>query len=132
MVLITTRIIGWSAIALSISSCRSNSNFTSTAQNTTDNLAPSPLALIEQRSPVENRSQSALALANTQYIKVVVASQNLVPVPDVNPLNSIALVARQTAANPSRSNYSIDLGDRLDRSSVKKVNQKNYETSNHH
>ena len=102
-VLIAAGIIGWSAIALSISSCSSNSNFTSTAQNTTDNLAPSPMAIVEQRSPVENRSLSTLAPANTQSVKVVVASQHLVPVPDVNLLNSIALV-EQTAANPSRSN----------------------------
>lgn len=103
-VLIAAGIIGWSAIALSISSCRSNSNFTSTAQNTTDNLAPSPMALVEQRSPVDNRSRSTPAPANAQVVKVVVASQNPVPVPDVSPLNSIALVARQTAANPSISN----------------------------
>lgn len=102
-VLIAAGIIGWSAIALSISSCSSNSNFTSTAQNTTNNLAPSPMASVEQRSPVENRSLSTPAPANAQSVKVVAASQNPVPVPDVNPLNSIALV-EQTAANPSRSN----------------------------
>ena len=96
-VLIAAGIIGWIAI-VSISSCSSNSNFTSTAQNTTDNLAPSPMAIVEQ-TPVENRSRSTLV----QAVKVVVASQNPVPVPDVNPLNSIALV-EQTAANPSKSN----------------------------
>ncbi len=99
-VLIAAGIIGGIAI-VSISSCSSNSNFTSTAQNTTDNLAPSPMAIVEQ-TPVDNRL-STLAPATDRSVEVVATSQNPVPVPDVNPLNSIVLI-KQTAANPSRSN----------------------------
>ena len=85
-VLIVAGIIGWIAI-VSISSCRSNSNFTSTAQNAMDNLTPSPMAIVEQ-TPVEHGSRSTPAPANAQSVKVV-AFQT---VPNVNPLNSIALV----------------------------------------
>jgi hypothetical protein len=115
-VLIAAGIVGWSAIALSMTSCSSNSNSTPAAKNTTENLAASPIDRIEQISPVENRSQStpivasSLAPADAHAVKAVAArSQNPIPVPYVNPLNSIVLVAQQQTSIPSASKYQPEL-----------------------
>ena len=58
-VLIAARIIRWSAITLSMSSCNSNSNPTPNAQNpsSTENSASSPIASVDRSAPVENQSQ---------------------------------------------------------------------------
>jgi hypothetical protein len=102
-VFIAAGIIGWSAIALSISSCSSSSNSMPAAQNATDNLAPSPITASEQIAPVENRPQS-LPIPAPAVTAVAAKSPDPVPVPYVNPLSSITLLAQKSAAHRSGSN----------------------------
>jgi hypothetical protein len=62
-VLIAARIVGWSTIALSMSSCNANSSPTPTAQNPhpMGNSASSLIASVDRAAPVEHRSQPIIA-----------------------------------------------------------------------
>jgi hypothetical protein len=106
-VLIAAGVIGWGAIALSTLSCSSNSH--------TANINLAPMAVAEQIAPIQNRDRSAPIVASSAVpssapvsssdVKIATSnSQKPVPVPDVNPLNSITDLAQQPARSESESN----------------------------
>ena len=102
-VLIAAGVIGWSTIALAMSGCSSNSSSASTTPSTNpnQNTAPAPIAVVAQTAPI---------LASSAATQTTVASsQNPVPVPYVNPLNSIAIVAQQQNSDPAKSTQTAQL-----------------------
>jgi hypothetical protein len=115
-VLIAAGVIGWSVIALVTIGCSSNSNSRSDTSNPnlSQNINLAPMAVAEQTAPSEKRHRSATIVASsavpsvapvtTPDVKVpTVSSPSVVPVPDVNPLNSITQLARQPATNLSKA-----------------------------
>ena len=109
-VLIAAGVIGWSTIALAMSGCSSNSSSASTTPSTNpnQNTAPAPIAVVAQTAPIlASSAPSANIHAATQT--TVASSQNPVPVPYVNPLNSIAIVAQQQNSDPAKSTQTAQL-----------------------
>ena len=109
-VLITTGVIGWSAIALAMSGCSSNSSSAATtpAAHPSQNTAPAPIAVVAQTAPILASSAPPGSIpAATKTI--VTSSQNPVPVPYVNPLNSIVLLAQQQNSDPAKFTQTTQL-----------------------
>jgi hypothetical protein len=103
-ILIAAGVIGWSAIALAMSGCSSNSTSISTTPNANSiqNVAPASMAVVEQT--VTTLTSSAPPASTPPATQTTVTSpQNLVPVPYVNPLNSIAIIAQQQNSDPAKS-----------------------------
>jgi hypothetical protein len=109
-VLIAARVIGWSTIVLSISSCNANSHSTLNAQNATATENPALVPIVDKAAVLKTQSQpdpivasspvpSSPSIAPEAPTIAPTKSPDLVQVPYVNPLNSIPLLAQHQIAN---------------------------------
>ena len=99
-VLIAVGVIGWSVIAGSNVSCSSKSN--------TANINLAPMAVAEQTVPVQNPDLSAvppITPIGSPDVKIATISSPA-PVPYVNPLNSIADLARKPTTDAKEQSNS--------------------------
>jgi hypothetical protein len=110
-ILIAVQVIGWSTLALSMVSCNANSHATLNAQNPPSEKNVVSSSMIDTAPPLKNQSQPASIVGssppNQSSPAIAVETSNvgtmeptnLVPVPYVNPLNSIALSAQKQISN---------------------------------
>ena len=108
-VLIAAQVIGWSTIAFSMVSCNANSHPKLNAQNPTPEENLSSSSMIDTASAVKTQSPPDRTVAFSAQSSSAIAAEaptvdpakptNLVPVPYVNPLNSIPLLAKRQISN---------------------------------
>ena len=101
-VLIAAGVIGWSLVATSTISCSSKSH--------TANINLAPMAAAEQTAPAQNPDRSVVpSITPVSSPDVKIATVSLpTSVPYVNPLNSIADLARKPATKSCQR--SIEIG----------------------